>query len=90
MPQEIPNFDAMTQDELRSFWSRWHVTTRKKAATLVGDRSDARNIVEILACYAINKLCAVSLRLEGKIETAMKYEQDCQLAYERLPEDVRW
>lgn len=90
MAQEIPNFDAMTQEELRTFWSKWHVTTKKMAATLVGNRPDARNIVEILACYALNKSCAVYLRLEGEIARAEKYEQDCQLAYERLPADVRW
>ena len=90
MAQEIPNFDAMTQEELRAFWSKWHITTKKKASLVVGDRPDARNIVEILACYAINKSCAVGLRLEGKIEQAMKYEADCELWYERLPDDVRW
>jgi hypothetical protein len=87
---EIPNFDSMNQDELRSFWSKWHVTTRNKASEIVGNRSDAHKIVEVLACYALNKSIAIGLRLEGKISTAMKYEDDCQRAYERLPADVRW
>ena len=87
---ETPNFDAMSQDELRAFWSKWHITTQRKSIKVTGDRADAREIMEVMACYAINKSCAIGLRLEGKIETALKYEQDCDLAYGRLPEDVRW
>jgi hypothetical protein len=87
---ETPNFDAMTQEELRDFWGKWHVTTRKRAVVVTGDRKDARQIMETLACYAINKSCAVGLRLEGEIERAMTYEHACELTYGRLPEDVRW
>lgn len=87
---ETPNFDAMTQDDLRNYWAKWHVTTRKKAIEVTGVRKDARQIMETLACYAINKSCAMGLRLEGKIEQALSYEQACDLQYEQLPEDVRW
>jgi hypothetical protein len=87
---QIPNFNTMTAEELRSFWSKWHVSTKTKAVTLVGNWPDARKIVETLACYAINKACAIHLRLEGNIARAEKYEEDCQLAYDRLPEDIRW
>jgi len=87
---DIPNFDAMTPDELRAFWSKWHVTTKRNAVEFTGDRVDARQIMETLACYAINKSCAMRLRLEGRIATASGYEADCELAYNRLPVDVRW
>jgi hypothetical protein len=87
---ELPDFDSMDQDELRAFWGKWHVTTQAKAVEFTGDREDAREIMEVLACYAINKSVAVGLRLEGKISEAMKYESDCELAYGRLPADVRW
>ena len=87
---DIPNFDTMSQDELRTFWSTWHVTTKKRAIKFTGERKDARQIMENLACYAINKSCAIGLRLEGEIPKAMKYETACELAYERLPVDVRW
>lgn len=87
---DLPNFDAMSQDELRTFWGKWHVTTRKKAVEFLGDRKDARQIMETLACYAINKSCAIGLRLDGKIDQACAYEQACDLQYEQLPEDVRW
>jgi len=87
---DLPNFDAMSQDELRTFWGKWHITTKKRASAFTGDRKDARQIMEKLACYAINKSCAISLRLEGKIEQALTYEQACELQYEQLPEDVQW
>lgn len=87
---DIPNFDAMTQDDLRTFWSKWHGTTEKKAVELTGERKDARQITETLACYAINKSCAIGLRLDGKINQALGYESDCQRIYELLPADVRW
>lgn len=87
---DTPNFDAMTQEGLRNFWAKWHVTTKKKASVVTGDRKDAKNIMEILATYAINKSCAMGLRLEGNINAALTYEHACELAYGRLPEDVRW
>jgi hypothetical protein len=87
---ETLDFEAMSLLELRDFWGKWHVTTRKKAALFIGDRSDARKIMEELACYSINKACAVALRLEGSIEKAQIYEEACQLSYERLPKDVQW
>lgn len=65
---DTPNFDAMSQEELRTFWGKWHITTKKEASTVTGDRKDARQIMETLACYAINKSCAMGLRLEGKID----------------------
>lgn len=87
---ELPNFDAMTQEELRGFWGKWHVTTKKKAIVVTGERKDARQVMMTLACYALNKSCAIGLRLEGKIEQAQTYEQACEIHYEKLPEDVRW
>jgi hypothetical protein len=87
---DLPNLDAMTQDELRTFWSKWHVTTKKEVVRFLGEREDACKVMETLACYAINKSCAIGLRLEGQIEHALTYEQACEIQYEKLPEDVRW
>lgn len=87
----IPNFDAMTEDELMKFWSKYHRPRRKDAEELIGDRRKGfTNIAADLANYACNKSVAMKLRLEGKIETALNYEQQCDRIYERLPEDLRW
>jgi hypothetical protein len=87
---ETPNFDAMEPSELWEFWSKWHVTTKRKAVELVGVRKDAKRVVETLANYACNLAVAKKLRLEGDIDTASIYERCCELCYERLPDDVRW
>ena len=87
---ETPNFDAMNQEDLRNFWAKWHVTTKKKAIEFTGERKDAKKIMETLANYAINKSCAIGLRLDGDINGATIYEHSCQLCYDRLPTDVRW
>ena len=87
----VPNFDALTERELIAFWGRYHRASRKDAEALVGDRRKGfTTIAATLACYAIDKACAVGLRKEGKIAQAMTYEQGCDLAYDRLPEDLRW
>ncbi len=86
----IPNFDAMNEDELRAFWGIWHRASRAKAVTLVGVRKDAVKAVQTLANYAINKSVAVGCRLKGEIDSALCYEHACDLCYERLPVDLRW
>ena len=87
---ETPNFDAMSAEELREFWAKWHRPSKKAAVEFVGVRKDAKSIMENLANYAINKACAVDARLKGDITTATIYEHSCQLCYDRLPADVRW
>lgn len=87
----IPNFDAMTEAELRAFWSKYHRPTRKNAAALVGDRRKGYiGICHTLAVYAMSKGCAVRLRTVGEIARAMTYEHSCELRYNELPEDLRW
>jgi len=87
---EIPNFDAMNSDELREFWAKWHRPTKKAAVEFLGVRKDARSVMMNLAIYAINKSCAVELRLKGNVDGATIYEHCSQLCYDKLPADVRW
>ena len=93
MPHNVPNLDAMPESELRAFWGKYHVASKKVAAELVGEEmlpKAAKTAAAILANYAINKACAVSLRLEGEISRAQAYEHACDLHYERIPSDLRW
>lgn len=87
---ETPNFDAMNQDELREFWAKWHRPTKKQAVEFIGIRKDARRVMQTLANYAINKSCAIGLRLDGEIDRATVYEYSCELCYNSLPADVKW
>lgn len=87
----VPNFDAMPEDELRAFWSKYHRASRKDAEALVGDRRKGfTTIAAALANYAINKATAMSCREKGNITAAQVYEHSCDLCYERIPEDLRW
>ncbi len=87
----VPNFDAMTRDELMEFWRRFHRPTRKDAEWLVGDRRKGfTNVAAALANYACNKAVAMSCRISGDITAALIYEQHCDLSYERIPADLRW
>lgn len=89
----IPAFDEMSEPDLRAFWAKYHRPNRAEAQALVGEGftpREAVKIAEVLACYAINKACAVGLRLEGKVNQAMTYEEACELNYRQLPENLRW
>jgi hypothetical protein len=91
MENTIPNFDAMNSAELMAFWSRYHRPTRKDAEALVGDRRKGyTSITATLANYACNKAVAMDCRAQGKIQSALCYEQACDLCYNELPEDLRW
>lgn len=87
----VPNLDAMTSTELMAFWKRYHRPTRKDAAELIGDRRKGfTNLTSALAAYACAKACAMDLRLKGEIARATTYEEACDIAYDCLPEDLRW
>ncbi len=87
----IPNFDAMTQEELMTFWSRYHRATRKDAEALVGDRRKGFTVIAAqLANYACNKAVAMSCRLRGDIQAAQVYEHATDLCYNALPQDLKW
>lgn len=87
----IPNFDAMTKDELMEFWSRYHRPTRKDAEALIGDRRKGyTNIAATLANYACNRAVAMKCRLDGDITRAQCYEYAMDLSYDALPDDLKW
>lgn len=87
----VPNLDAMPLFELQAFWAKHHWGTRKSAEELIGDkRPGYTTLASKLAAYALNKSCAMQLRLEGKIPQAVTYEEACDIIYAQLPEDLRW
>lgn len=91
MSNTIPNFDAMTEEDLMAFWKRYTRPTRKDAEALIGDRRKGfTKIAATLANYACNKAVAMRCRKDGNIRSALIYEQHADLSYERLPADLRW
>lgn len=93
---EVPNFDAMTRDELRAFWGKYHLATRRHAREFLKvDRSAPVSHalvrgLQTLAAYALDKSVAMGLREKGEIQRALTYEQHCELRYESLPSMLRW
>lgn len=46
--------------------------------------------VRDMRAYLWNKLTAMQCRLDGKIQTAIKYEEICDRIYAQLPEAAKW
>lgn len=88
----VPNLDAMTVEELRDFWRRYHYgAKRKDCEDLIGSRCDGYTVIASkLANYADNKAVAMECRLRGDIQAASIYETICDQIYSRLPEDIKW
>jgi len=73
---EIPNLDAMTEDDLLIFMQE------------VADADDdlSRNAY----AYANRKLLAMVARRQGNISRAMQYENSADAIYHRIPQKDRW
>lgn len=87
-----PNLDCMDEAELRAFWRRYHRPSRRDAEELVGSRRRGYvRDVAAMAAYAISKAAAISCRLAGNIQGALRYEEACDLYYEHsIPPELRW
>ena len=85
------NPDAMNQDEIQ----RWiefigpgsHPTIARQWFT--GQRGMFKH-ARAVRNYLWNKTTAISCRLEGKIETAQRYESICDRIYTELPVEAKW
>lgn len=88
-PVEVPNLDTMEPDDLMEFWKR-HQHGRNQRFLLPAGAKGCRRIVSDLANYAANKATAMRSRLDGNIETALKYESICESIYNGLPAAARW
>lgn len=90
-PEEVPNLDAMTSEDLGAFWAKTHSKPVSVARAMFPDRpSERRAVVETLGAYAISKVAAMRCREHGKIEKAQRYERACDIYYDDLPEWARW
>lgn len=88
---QIPNFDAMTAEDLFNFALKFRKPSRKAAAELIGDTRDGyTKIARELARYAEAKCVAMKARAKGAIGNALSHEELCDRIYDSLPEDLRW
>lgn len=87
----IPNLDAMTEEDLMAFWKRYSRPTRKDAEALIGDRRKGfTTVAGSLAGYASNKATAMRCRKNGDVLAAQVYETICENIYNDLPFGLRW
>lgn len=87
---DVPNFDAMSADDLWAFWQLTLLATRADAAAVVGKFPGYTKVYRNLGHYAANKATAMRARVRGDIISAQMYESICDRIYERLPTHVRW
>lgn len=88
----VPNLDAMTPDQLKSFAVMYRNPRADEAMHMTGmaEPEAAMEAAKLLAAYAINKQIAMENRAAGKIGVAIQHEDECDKIYERLPENLRW
>ena len=72
---DVPNLDAMNEDELLAFETK--------------ARQD-RQTLQALINYAEAKRLAIECRLKGNIALAMKFEATAETVYNRLPMHAKW
>lgn len=86
---DVPNLDAMSEDDLLAFWSR-HQRGRNYRELSPKGKSGNKTAVANLANYAANKAAAMACRGRGDIPSALMYEGYCDNIYAALPAYARW
>lgn len=88
----VPNLDATTIDQLKSFASMYRSPRPQEAVHLTGisEPETAMEAAKLLAVYATNKYHAMESRMKGDIGEALRHEEECDKIYDRLPDNLRW
>lgn len=86
----LPKFSEMSNDELMSFWSRYHRPVRKDARDLLGHSNRGYiTTTEMLANYACNVAVQKQCEARGDEDAVAIYKLCAQHCLERLPEEVQ-
>jgi hypothetical protein len=86
------NLDAMPMDVLWEFWKHTN-SVRPISFARQLFRNAPKGYVRAtkdLGNYASNKATAMQCRLDGKINSALMYEEICDRIYDGLPDYARW
>jgi hypothetical protein len=88
----VPNLDATTADQLKSFVAMYRNPRPQEAVQLTGisEPEMAMEAAKLLAVYATNKYHAMESRLKGDIGNALRHEEECDKIYDRLPDNLKW
>lgn len=80
-----PDFNNMTEDELMTFWARYHRPSRKDAEALVGDRRPGfTNLAGIYASLACNLAVVMGCKRRNDANGVEVYGHSVRLCKERL------
>ena len=88
-PSQVPNLDALDDDELAQF-ALHHENGRNLRELFPEGGAGTRIATTNLACYARNLENARHYRAKGDIDAALTYEALAERAYQRLPVWARW
>lgn len=81
----LPKFSKMTDDELMTFWKRYHRPTRKDAEALVGDRRPGyTNLAAEYAALACDMAVVIGCKRRGDQNGVECYEQHAELRRDRI------
>lgn len=85
------NPDTMSRDEIAQWLQFIGQGVRPQVARqwFPGQEGQYRH-VRNMRNYLWNKLTAMSLRLDGHVDSAQRYEAICDRIYKQLPEQARW
>ncbi len=92
---DFENFNpdaVVSPDELISWFNAIGVGERQRRIASIwfpGQPGRVRAVKNIQS-YLVNKRIAMTMRLEGHINTALRYEDICDSIYARLPDYARW
>lgn len=86
----VPNLDGMTTTELSKFRDKYRKPSLRTAIKLVGNRTNAIELAQRLAKYALFKAKAMRARGAGNLRRAVPDENFCDSIYSSLPKDLKW
>ena len=85
------DFDSMDIELLEEFLKACAQDKHKQAVSIFPDKhSGYVRDLNFLEKYAKEKIEAIKDRLAGRIERALKHEENCEKYYRALSEDARW
>lgn len=89
MNNAAPNLDAMTSDDLMTFWAK-HQRGRRYLDLFCEGGRGTKIATADLANYASNKSIAMQCRVRGDIPSALMYEDIADRIYNNLSAFARW
>jgi hypothetical protein len=86
----MENLDNMSSDQLGELYAKYVYNPKEFGELLMPGRRVQASVLRDIAIYIMNKLAAMRLRKDSKIEEARHYEDVCDRVFKILPSYARW